>query len=101
MLSGGGNAHEEVCSVDTLMCSTTHELCTWRVCAANSDEFALREDFQRWKRGIGFCFCWYPFVFEAASKAALLDIENQGEQVCRCVHCDAWYLLLSSISWPL
>ena len=47
----------------------------------NSEEFPLQEDFQHWKRGAGFCFCHYPFVFEAASKAALLDIENQGEQV--------------------
>lgn len=47
----------------------------------NSEEFPLQEDFQHWKRGAGFCFCHYPFVFEAASKAVLLDIENQGEQV--------------------
>ena len=87
-----GKAYEEVCSGDTLMCFTTHESRMWGVCAANSEEFALREDFQRWKRGIGFCFCWYPFVFEAASKAALLDIENQGEQVCQCVPYDASYL---------
>ena len=49
--------------------------------AVNSEEFPLQEDFQHWKRGAGFCFCHYPFVFEAASKAVLLDIENQGEQV--------------------
>ena len=48
----------------------------------NSEEFPLQEDFQHWKRGGRFCFCHYPFVFEAASKAVLLDIENQGEQVC-------------------
>ena len=71
------------------------------VCAVNSEEFALREDFQRWKRGAGFCFCWYPFVFEAASKAALLDIENQGEQVRRCVRCDAscLYPLADRLHW--
>lgn len=51
--------------------------------AVNSEEFPLREDFQRWKRGAGFCFCHFPFVFEAASKAVLLDIENQGEQARR------------------
>lgn len=81
------------------MCFTTRESRTWGVRAANSEEFALREDFQRWKRGIGFCFCWYPFVFEAASKAALLDIENQGEQVCQCVHCDASYVHASLIKF--
>ena len=57
---------------------------SWSDCriwgAVNSDEFPLQEDFQHWKRAAGFCFCHYPFVFEAASKAVLLDIENQGEQ---------------------
>ncbi len=48
--------------------------------AVNCDDFPLVEDFQRWKRGGGFSFCRFPFVFEAATKAALLDMENRGEQ---------------------
>jgi len=51
--------------------------------AVNCDDFPLADDFQRWKRGGGFSFCRFPFVFEAATKAALLDMENRGEQARR------------------
>ncbi|MEW5298074.1 MAG: hypothetical protein WDW36_001235 [Sanguina aurantia] len=49
--------------------------------AVNNEDFNIKEDFRRWKAPrYSFSFCKFPFVYDPASKARILQIENQISQ---------------------
>jgi len=50
--------------------------------AVNNEDFNLKEDFRRWKSPSRseFSFCNYPYVYDPASKARVLQMENQMAQ---------------------
>ncbi|KIZ02502.1 hypothetical protein MNEG_5454 [Monoraphidium neglectum] len=50
--------------------------------AINAEDFNVQEDFRRWKspQRYGFSFCQHPFVYDPASKARVLQLENQIAQ---------------------
>lgn len=51
--------------------------------AVNNEDFNIKEDFRRWKNPhkYDFSFCKYPFVYDPASKARILQVENQLAQM--------------------
>ena len=50
----------------------------FRVDAVNGEEFDTREDYRRWRRPDlrAFSFCDYPFVYDPAAKARILQLES-------------------------
>eukprot|EP00877_Chromochloris_zofingiensis_P010517 jgi/Chrzof1/5719/Cz16g12280.t1 len=50
--------------------------------AVNNEDFNVKEDFRRWKNpsNYRFSFCHYPFVYDPASKARILQLENMMAQ---------------------
>ncbi|KAL6756665.1 hypothetical protein V8C86DRAFT_2644732 [Haematococcus lacustris] len=50
--------------------------------AVNNEDFNLKEDFRRWKTPYRheFSFCCHPFIYDPASKARVLQMENQMSQ---------------------
>ena len=46
--------------------------------AVNCDDFNVKEDYRRWKQPerYDFSFCKYPFVYDPASKARILQLES-------------------------
>eukprot|EP00195_Chlamydomonas_chlamydogama_P006855 CAMPEP_0202911740 /NCGR_PEP_ID=MMETSP1392-20130828/55763_1 /ASSEMBLY_ACC=CAM_ASM_000868 /TAXON_ID=225041 /ORGANISM="Chlamydomonas chlamydogama, Strain SAG 11-48b" /LENGTH=556 /DNA_ID=CAMNT_0049602365 /DNA_START=33 /DNA_END=1703 /DNA_ORIENTATION=- len=51
--------------------------------AVNNEDFNIKEDFRRWRASYkrDFSFCEYPYVFDPSSKARILQLENQMEQL--------------------
>ncbi|KAG2488735.1 hypothetical protein HYH03_012734 [Edaphochlamys debaryana] len=51
--------------------------------AVNHEDFNLKEDFRKWKHPhkYDFCFCKFPFMYDPAAKARILQMENQMSQV--------------------